>query len=109
MYTIRDIIAALINIVFTVVEVCLILRLLLKLLMADRSAEFVRWIYETSQPLIAPFEGMFPTVVESGIVIEFSTLFAIVIYAVVGYLLIELINVLAVAANSRRRNHHPHA
>jgi uncharacterized protein YggT (Ycf19 family) len=91
MFRTRRFITQLINIVFTVVEILLLFRFTLKLLSANQEAAFVRWIYETSQPLLAPFENIFPTVVESGVVIEMSTLFAIMVYAIVSYLLIMLI------------------
>lgn len=92
-----------INVVFTIVEVLLLFRFILKLFSANRSAPFVRWMYETSQPLLAPFENIFPTVVESGIVIEMSTLFAIMVYAMVGYLLIMLVDIVDDAAHRKRR------
>ncbi|MEX2515207.1 MAG: YggT family protein [Candidatus Paceibacterota bacterium] len=88
----RNIINSVINIILTIVEGLLLFRLILKLLAADSSAIFTRWIYETSQPLLAPFEGMFPTVVESGIALEMSTLFAIMVYALLGYLLIAIVD-----------------
>lgn len=92
MFRTRNIINSVINIILTVVEVFLLFRLLLKLLGANESAVFVQWVYETSAPLLAPFEGMFPTVVESGVVLEMSTLFAIMVYALLGYLLIAIVD-----------------
>jgi|AntRauTorcE11897_2_1112592.scaffolds.fasta_scaffold01759_6 uncharacterized protein YggT (Ycf19 family) len=92
MFRTRNIIGGIINIILTVVEAFLIFRLVLKLLGANQSAEFVQWIYQTSAPLLVPFEGIFPTVVESGVVVEMSTLFAIMVYAVIGYLLIALVD-----------------
>ena len=39
-----------------------------------------------------PFVGMFPTPgIQGGFVLEFSALFAIVAYAIAGYLLVEII------------------
>lgn len=102
MFRTRNILVGVINVVFTIVEIFLLFRLLLRMLAANEQAGFVQWIYETSEPLLAPFEGIFPTVVESGIVIEFSTLFAIVIYALVAYLLIALIDTIYYAAADHR-------
>lgn len=92
MFRTHVIINNVINIVLTIVEALLLFRLVLKLLAANESAAFVSWIYKTSAPLLAPFEGMLPTVVESGVVLEMSTLFAIMVYAVVGYLLIAIVD-----------------
>jgi len=92
MFRTRNIINSVINIVLTFVEALLLFRLVLKLFAANEGASFVRWIYQTSEPLLKPFEGMLPTVVESGAVVEMSTLFAIMVYAVVGYLLIAIVD-----------------
>lgn len=82
----------LIQAVVGIIESLISLRVLLKFLGANQVAPFVRWVYETTQPLLRPFEGMFPTPrVEGGFVLEFSALFAIVAYAIAGYLLIEII------------------
>ena len=71
-----------------IIEFLLSLRVLLKLLGASSDAPFVRWVYETTSPLLAPFEGMFPTsTLPVGLVLEISTLFALITYAFVGVLL----------------------
>jgi len=75
-----------------IVEVALGMRLLLKLLGANPTAGFVGWVYATTAPLLQPFAGMFPSpIIERGFILEFSTLFAMIIYAIFGWLLIELI------------------
>jgi hypothetical protein len=67
------------------------LRIILKLLGASPAAPFVRWVYETSKPLLYPFEGMFPSTQAAGIpfTLEFSALFALFIYISIGYILQE--------------------
>ena len=81
-----------IQLITTLVEVVLGLRLVLRLFGASASAPFVNWIYETSGPLLVPFEGMFPTPALDGFfVLEFTTLFAIVAYSIAGYVLSQLI------------------
>jgi uncharacterized protein YggT (Ycf19 family) len=69
------------------------LRIILKLMGASTAAPFVRWVYETSKPLLYPFEGMFPSSQVGGIpfTIEFSALFALFIYVFVGYLIQEIL------------------
>jgi len=90
------ILIGLINIIVGIVEIFLGLRLVLRFLGADPSASFVAWLYATTEPLLGPFRGMFPTgVIERGSVFEFSTLFAIFIYALVAWLLKEIIIFLA--------------
>lgn len=91
--TITSVLKSAINIVLSIIELFLGLRLVLKLFGASTGAPFVSWIYETSEPLLYPFRGMFASpVLEEGIVIEFSTMFAMIAYALVAWLFIELIN-----------------
>lgn len=81
-----------INFILGVVELLLGLRVILKLFGANPAAPFVNWVYETSSPLIEPFRGMFPhPVLQGGYIVEFSTIFALFIYALIAYLLGELI------------------
>lgn len=78
------------------------MRLVLKFFAANPAAPFVRWIYETSQTLVHPFLGIFPNpVLSGGFVIEFSTLVALIVYGIIGYLLVELIATLNWGARRR--------
>ena len=82
----------LINIVQSIFIGFLLIRFFLRLFGASESAPFVHWIYETSFAILSPFEGAFPSpTFQQGVILEFSTLFAILIYAVVAWLLIELV------------------
>jgi len=76
------------DIVLGLVSVFVGLRFILKLFGANTGAPFVQWVYNTSAPLLTPFEGMFPAPeVTSGFVIEFSALFALIIYMLLAYLI----------------------
>jgi uncharacterized protein YggT (Ycf19 family) len=82
----------LINIIIGVAQFFLGLRVLLKLFGASSTAPFVQWVYNTSQSLLYPFEGIFPTTtIEGRFVIEFSALFALIIYSLVGHFLNHLV------------------
>lgn len=86
----------LLRFIIAIVEFLLIFRFILKLLAANPQASFVQWIYQTSQPLLQPFLFAFPTPsVKGGFALEFTTLFAIFAYAFVGYLLQELLDLIA--------------
>ncbi|WP_411954666.1 YggT family protein [Alkalibacillus sp. S2W] len=90
----------LINILVWIVQILLGLRIILKLFGASESAPFVEWIYQTSAPLLFPFEGIFPSKVLDGIyVIEFSAIFAVLVYTLVGHFLSSL-----VMSFSKRKN-----
>lgn len=92
----------LINVVFMIVESMIALRILLKLFAANTSAPFVQWVYQMTQSLIYPFLGIFPSpVLEGGFIIEFSSLFALVVYGVIAYLISELIQELVYRSSSR--------
>ncbi len=88
-----SLIALLTNIVFGFIELLLSLRLLLVFLGASTKAPFVNWVYMTSNPLLSPFEGMFPSrTIPVGFNIDTSTLFALIIYSFIGYFLKELLD-----------------
>ncbi|MDP3995454.1 MAG: YggT family protein [bacterium] len=81
-----------IDFVMTIAIASLMIRFLLKLFSANPAAPFVKWMYAVSDPLLAPFRGIFPaTSLEDGFIIEFATLFAIAMYALLQYLLIQLV------------------
>lgn len=83
---------SLLNFVLAVFESFLALRFLLKLFGANPSNGFVNWVYEMSGVLLEPFRGIFPAkVFENTYVLEFSTLFAMLIYAIAAILLVELL------------------
>ncbi|HYD35028.1 MAG TPA: YggT family protein [Vitreimonas sp.] len=81
--------------IIALIEVVLVFRFVLKLLAANPRAGLVMWVYETSEPLLQPFLAIFPAPsVRGGFVLEFSTLFAIFAYAVIGYILQELLEII---------------
>lgn len=82
----------LLNFFTAVVEGFLGFRFILKLFGANPNNGFVAWIYEMSGALLAPFRGIFPTTVfENRYVFEFSTLFAMLMYAIIALLFTWLI------------------
>lgn len=82
----------LLNFFTVVVESILGLRFLLKLFGANAGNGFVSWVYEMSDVLLDPFRGIFPAkVFENQYVFEFSTLFAMLMYAIGALLLMWLI------------------
>ncbi|HEY8886389.1 MAG TPA: YggT family protein [Candidatus Microsaccharimonas sp.] len=80
---------------FGLAELFLGLRFLLKLFGANAGNDFVNWIYETSGAALDPFRGIFPTqVFKSTFVVEFSTLFAMIVYAIIAMLLVYVIELI---------------
>lgn len=83
----------LLNVFVAIVEGFLALRFALKLFGANDNVGFVNWVYEMSGVLLEPFRGIFPArVFENQYVLEFSTLFAMLMYALLALLIVALIN-----------------
>jgi len=87
------------NIVYatvSIVEVALTIRIALKILGANPANDFVSLMYSLTQPLVAPFAGIFNTAVVNKdqivSVFEPATLIALLVYAFVGWGLAALIN-----------------
>jgi uncharacterized protein YggT (Ycf19 family) len=104
-----------IYIVFAAIDVTLLFRILLKGLGANAQVPFTSFVYGVSGFFLAPFRGMLPTVASGKLVLEVSALFALVVYALVGYLLARLVasmfrgNVTVSRRDSARRDLKPHS
>lgn len=94
----------LINVFVAAVLAALGLRFVLRLFGANESATFVSWLYETSAVLLEPFRGVFPPqTYENNVVLELTTVFAMIVYALVGMLLIAAVQALAPAATGKKK------
>jgi hypothetical protein len=79
-----------IYLLFGVIEALLVIRFVLKALAANAEAGFAQLIYGLTAPLVAPFMGLFGTPqAATGAVLELHTLIAIVIYALVAWLVVR--------------------
>jgi hypothetical protein len=84
--------ANVIYVVFAVIDGLIAIRFLLKLLAANPEAGFAQLIYGVTAPLMSPFVGLLGTPAASnGSQLEVTSLVAIVIYALVGWLLTRLV------------------
>lgn len=72
------------------IEVVLGFRVALKMLAASPGG-FTNMIYTISNPLALPFRGILYTPVTQGSVLELSTLLAMVVYALVAYGIVQLL------------------
>lgn len=80
------------------------LRFVLRLFNANGANDFVTWVYDNTRPLLEPFLSVFPnTRLEGGFTVEFSTLFAILIYAVIGYLILSLVSAISGSKKSTKK------
>jgi len=80
-----------------VLEVLFAFRLVFKLLGANPQSPFVSFIYTVSQAFLSPFTGIFRTTVTKGIeaqsVLEPTTIIAMIVYAVVAWGIVKLIEI----------------
>lgn len=102
----QTIMGNLVDLLVAIAVTLLGLRFFLKLFDANASNDFVDWVYRSSGDVLAPFRNIFPAQeVGGGSIVEFSTLFAMVVYGLVGMLMIYLINFFGAddTPKSRRR------
>jgi hypothetical protein len=81
-----------IYVVFAVIDGLIAIRFLLKLLAANPQAGFAQLIYGVTAPLMSPFVGLLGNPAASnGSQLEVTSLVAILVYALVGWLLIRAV------------------
>jgi hypothetical protein len=77
------------------IEVLLTFRVVLKILGANISSGFVNLIYIITDPLALPFKGIFRvTYIDTGAYLEWSTLVGMVVYLLVAFGLIQLMQLI---------------
>lgn len=74
-----------------IVETFLVIRLILKLLAANPDAGFSRLIYGVTNPLVAPFQGVFPDAGARDGTLELAALLAIIVYALLAWFIVKLV------------------
>ena len=79
-----------IYLLFGFIEVILAIRFVLRLFGANAQAGFAQLVYGVTAPLVAPFQGLFGTVQSEGSVLESATLVALIVYALVAWLIVKL-------------------
>lgn len=91
-FTHRQSVTSMVHFFVGVAELLLLLRVVLRFFNGDPNASFVHWVYTVTAPLLEPLRGVFPSfdVVNRGWVIDFVAIFAMVVYAVAGYMLVAL-------------------
>ena len=76
------------------IEVLIAIRFVLKLLGAN-PAPFVRFMYDLTWPLVAPFHGIFNTAQEGRSILEPESLVAMAVYALIGWGIVSLIRLMS--------------
>jgi hypothetical protein len=73
-----------------ILEALLAFRLVLKLLAANSAAGFTSFIYGASTPFASPFLNVFGVTKVQGSVFEWTTVLAMIVYALVAFAIIKL-------------------
>jgi YggT family protein len=81
-------------VIFTALEVLLLLRFTLKLSGANAGQPLVAWLYAFTEPLVRPFQGIFPEP-RAGTVIDLAALLAILFLLLVSWLIVALARAIA--------------
>lgn len=90
-----DWISGLISLIIGIIAILIALRIVLKLLAANTASSFTQFIYNVTGPLVGPFQNIFGTpAADNGAVFEISSILAIVIYLLVGWLLLKVVQLL---------------
>lgn len=93
-YDLEYIAKAIVNLMLAVVGSILGLRFILKMFGANTGNDFVNWVYESSAEILGPFRNIFPSANLDGFVIELSTIFALLVYSILGMFAFYLIDIL---------------
>jgi uncharacterized protein YggT (Ycf19 family) len=80
--------------VFALVLGLIAIRLVLKALGANPAAGFAQFIYGVTGPLVAPFYNLFGNPTYQNSVLELSSIVALIVYALVAWLLAKLVWIL---------------
>ena len=80
-----------IQIAAVIIELPLLFRLTLKSLTANPKTPFVGWIYSVTDWLAAPFAKILPNGKLSGYPIDSATLAAIIVYAIIAFLVLMIL------------------
>jgi hypothetical protein len=75
-----------------ILEALLAFRLVFKFLGSDSGGTFVSFIYTYSGPFVTPFSGIIKPAVTQGM--ETTTIIGMIVYALIGYGIIRLIEIL---------------
>ncbi len=81
-----------VSLVTDIIVSLLSLQIILKLFGASTAAPFVVWVYNTTRPILSPFQGMFPTPdIAPSLTIDFSAIFALIAYSFIGNTLVNIL------------------
>lgn len=84
-----------------ILEGLIALRVVLKLIAANPDSPFARLVYRLTAVFLWPFAGLTATPAAGGSVLELSSIIAMIVYALLAWVLIKLVQLLLMPSNSR--------
>ena len=81
--------------IVAVIDSLIAIRFFMKLLGASYQADFVRFMYGVTGPLVAPFRGIFQASGSGNYVLEPESVIAIAIYLLIGWAIVALIRIMS--------------
>ena len=87
-----------------VLEITLLLRFIFRLLGANAYNSFIPFLYNVSYPFVAAFHGIFDARTVGNGVLEFSTLIAMLIYALIVWGIVTFVNVVFAPIQASRQS-----
>jgi len=87
---------------FGILEALISLRIVFKLIAANPENAFVIFVYSITEPFLWPFFGITATPAAEGHVLEITSLIAMFVYALLGWIVVRIIWVLFYRPSSRR-------
>ncbi len=87
-----------------VLEIILLLRFIFRLLGANAYNSFIPFLYNVSYPFVAAFHGIFDARTVGNGVLEFSTLIAMLIYALIVWGIVTFVNVVFAPIQASRQS-----
>lgn len=84
-----------------IVDALLVLRILFHLFGA-RAVGFASLLYDVTDFLVAPFRGIFPNPTVEGSYFDMASITAIIVYALIGWGIVRLIDLATRPANSKK-------
>jgi len=85
-----------VTLLFTVLEVLLLIRFILKLMGANANQPLVSGLYQVTEPLVRPFQGIFPEPAGPP-VLDLAALLAVVFFFLIAALVVALVRAITVA------------
>ena len=87
--------------VFSIIEVLIGLRFFLKLIAANSANLFAQMVYNFTDLFMRPFVGLTHSPAIGGMVLEFSALIAMIVYALFAWALVSMIEILFNRSSAR--------